>query len=506
MVYLLGIDLGTSGVKVLLVDETGKVVDSITREYPLLTPRPGWAEQNPHHWKDQSFLALREIVERNGNKKITAIGLTGQMHGAVLLDKEDRVIRPPILWCDQRTAKESEEIHKIFGYEKFLKITGNPALTGFTAPKILWVKKNEPDNFSKISKIFLPKDYLRFLLTKEFFSDVSDASGTGFFEVEKRDWSEEILKGLGIKKEWLPEVKESVEVTGKITKEVAKFTGLREGTPVVSGAGDQAASAIGCGIIEEGLISVTLGTSGVVFSSIESMKREKKGRLHSFCHAVRGKWHLMGVMLSAGGSFRWLRDTLGKEEKVIGEKEGIDPYEILTREAEKVPPGSEGVIFLPYLAGERTPYQDPYARGVFFGISLKTTKAHLIRSVLEGISFGLKDSLELMKEMGVKIGEVRIVGGGAKSPLWRGIISSIFELPLYTLRVEEGSSYGAALLAGVGSEVFKDEKEAVKVIKIKEKTEPVEKDRKVYQRIYPLFRELYSTLKENFHKITQVME
>lgn len=506
MSYLLGIDLGTTGVKVLLLDKSGHLVDSLTREYPLLTPRPGWAEQNPADWKENTLTALREIRERNKEKDIAAIGLTGQMHGAVLLDGKGEVIRPAILWCDQRTNRESEEIHEIFGYEKFLAITGNPALTGFTAPKILWVKKNEPENFRKISRILLPKDYLRFILTGDFFSDVSDASGTSLFEVRKRNWSQEIIKGLQLKSEWLPEVKESVEVTGTISKEVAKITGIKEGTPVVAGAGDQAASAFGCGIIEEGIISVTLGTSGVIFASTDTMKREEEGKLHSFCHAVRGKWHLMGVMLSAGGSFRWLRDTLGKEEKEMGKKEGIDPYQILTRQAEKVPAGSEGVMFLPYLAGERTPHQDPYARGVFFGISLKTTKAHLIRSVLEGIAFGLNDSLKLMKEMGVKIEEVRIVGGGARSSFWREIISSVFELPIYTLKAEEGSSYGAALLAGVGSAIFKDEREAAKVVKIKDKTPPVEKYMKVYRKTYPLFGELYHSLKKEFRRVSNIVE
>ena len=506
MDYLLGIDLGTTGVKVLLINNKGKVVDSTTKEYPLITPHSGWAEQNSQDWRNQSFIALKEIVERNKNKKIGAIGLTGQMHGAVLLDSKGEVIRAPILWCDQRTAEESKEIHRIFGYKRFLDITGNPALTGFTAPKILWVKKNEPENFKKISKILLPKDYLRFLLTEEFFSDVSDASGTSLFNVERRNWSREIIKGLELKKEWLPEVKESVEIAGKISKKVSSITGIKYGTPVVAGAGDQAASAFGCGIIREGIVSLTLGTSGVLFASTDKMEREEKGRLHSFCHAVRNKWHLMGVMLSAGGSFRWFRDALGKEEKEFAKKEGVDPYEILTGEAEKILPGSEGVIFLPYLAGERTPHQDPYAKGVFFGISLKTTKSHLIRSVLEGISFGLKDSLELMKKMGLKIEEVRIVGGGARSFLWRKIISSIFELPLYTLKVEEGSSYGAALLAGVGIKIFSDEEDASKVIEIKDKTIPESESVETYHKIYPLFKEIYQSLKSNFQEINKIIQ
>ena len=506
MEVLLGIDLGTTGVKGLLVDEEGKVVDSETQEYPLIAPRPGWAEQDPLVWKEKSLEAIRRLCMRNPGKRIEAVGLTGQMHGLVMLDGRGEVIRPAILWCDQRTSRESEEIHRIFGHQNFVRITGNPALTGFTAPKILWVKKEEPDNFSRVAKILLPKDYLRFVLTGEFFSDVSDASGTSLFDVAKRRWSEEVVKGLGIRMEWLPEVRESCEVAGRITREVSRVTGLPEGIPVVAGAGDQAASAFGCGIVREGVLSLTLGTSGVVFCATDTMKREEEGRLHSFCHAVRGKWHLMGVMLSAGGSFRWWRDNLGEWEKSIARREGVDPYEVLTREAGESPPGAEGVVFLPYLAGERTPHQDPFARGVFFGISLATGRSHLIRSVLEGIGFGLKDSLELMKGMGLGFEEVRIVGGGARSELWRRILASILELPLLRLEVEEGSSYGAALLAGVGGGVFQDEEEVEKLVRVREKTQPVEDWVDIYRRIYPLFKELYGSLKERFRELNSILE
>lgn len=504
MNYLLGIDLGTTGVKALLVDEKGRVVDSSVRNYPLLVPRPGWAEQDPEEWEKASFQALRDLTERHEGERILAIGLTGQMHGAVLLDAGGEVIRPPILWCDQRTVEESEEIHRIFGYERFLEITGNPALTGFTAPKILWVRKKEPDNFRRLRKILLPKDYLRYLLTGELITDVTDASGTSLFEVVNRRWSKEVLKGLGLKEDNLPPVQESPEISGRVTREAAKKTGLKEGTPVVSGAGDQAASAFGCGIIREGLISVTLGTSGVVFASLDKFRREERGRLHAFCHAVRGKWHLMGVILSAGGSLRWFRDVLGREEIREAAEKGIDPYTLLTEKASSIPPGSEGVLFLPYLAGERTPHQDPFARGVFFGISLKTQKGHLTRCILEGISYGLKDSLELMRNLGVKIEEVRLVGGGARSSLWRRILAGVFQLPLYTLEVEEGSSYGAALLAGVGGGVFSDEEEASRAVKIKDKIEPLEKEAEIYGKIYPLFKELYASLRDKFRQLGEL--
>lgn len=502
MEYLLGIDVGTSGVKVIVIDEKGKVKGTETVEYPLFTPKPNWAEQNPDDWEKATIKGIKNLLEKTkiAGEKIAGIGLTGQMHGAVFLDKNNNVIYPAILWCDQRTAKECEEITKIVGKKKVFDITCNPVLTGFQAPKILWLRKNKPSIYKKIRKILLPKDYIRFFLTEQFATDVSDASGTSLFDVKKRKWSEEILRKLKIPYEFLPPSFESDEITGHITKKISQITGLKEGTPVVAGGGDQAAGGVGNGIVEEGKVSVTVGTSGVVFAHSEKVIVDPKGRLHTFCHAVRGKWHLMGVMLSAGGSFRWLRDTLCKEEILIAEKRKTDPYNIMVEKAREVAPGCEGLIFLPYLTGERCPYPDPDARGVFFGLSLRHKKEHLIRSVIEGVTFGLKDSIEIMKEIKLPLGKKYIAsGGGSKSDFWCGVMADIFNKKIVRLSSEEGPSYGAAILAGVGTGLFKDVKTACKKF-IEEKDEFTQKKAniKIYQDFYKIYRKLYASLKDDF--------
>ncbi len=505
MEYLMGIDVGTSGVKVLIINREGVVVSSDTEEYPLLTPRPGWAEQNPSDWWTASVQGIKSIINKSGisPEDIKGIGLTGQMHGSVFLDKENRVVHPAILWCDQRTTKECEEITNAVGESKVLDITCNPVLTGFQAPKIIWMRNNKPQLYKKITKVLLPKDYIRFLLTGKFATDVSDASGTSLFDVRERRWSDEILKKLKLSKELLPESFESTEITGYVTKDASKATGLKEGTPVVAGAGDQAAGGVGNGIVEEGFVSVSLGTSGVVFAHSEELFVDPKGRLHTFCHAVPGKWHLMGVMLSAGGSFRWLRDTFftngGKSENT---------YDAMTSLASRVPPGSEGLIFLPYLTGERCPYPDPEARGVFFGLSLRHKKEHIVRAVMEGITFGLKDSVRIMEEIGLSVGDkFRISGGGSKSNLWRQMMADIFQGNTVRLVSEEGPAYGAAILAGTGVGLYKDVTTACKkIIREDEKSflKPDRKNSAVYDRFYGLYKNLYRVLEEQFDKLAEI--
>ena len=497
--YLMGIDIGTTGVKIILISEKGKLIQSLTEEYPLITPKPGWAEQNPSDWWNATVKCIKNIISKssvNVKKEITGIGLTGQMHGAVFLDKNNKVIFPAILWCDQRTVEECVEITEKIGKEKVFEITCNPVLTGFQAPKIIWLRKNKPECYEKVRKILLPKDYIRFCLTGEFATDVSDASGTSLFDVNKRKWSKEILGKLDIPEDFLPPSFESTEITGEITKSVAEITGLKEGTPVAAGGGDQAAGGVGNGIVEEGLVSVTIGTSGVVFAHSEKVVVDPKRRLHTFCHAVPGKWHLMGVMLSAGGSFRWFRDILGK-----------DPYELLTNEAGKVPAGCEGLLFLPYLTGERCPYPDPNARGVFFGISLKHTKAHLIRAVMEGVTFGLKDSVEIMKEIHLPLGRsFRTSGGGGKSKFWCRMQADIFNKSIVRLTSEEGPSFGAAILAGVGTGVYENVPSACKnLLKKHDSFAPRKGNIPVYEKIYPLYQELYFRLKKSFDTLSKIV-
>ncbi len=503
---LLGIDVSTTGAKALLVNTQGEVVASATEEYPLYTPKPLWSEQNPEDWWHGCQRAIRRVLSTPGvdHAQIQGIGLTGQMHGLVLLDKGDNVLRPAILWNDQRTGPQCEEItRRAGGLERVLEWTANPVLPGFTAPKILWVRQNEPEVYARVAHILLPKDYVRLRLTGEYATEVSDASGTSLFDVRMRRWSAEMTGLLEIPPAWLPACAESHVVSGSVTREAAQATGLPAGTPVVGGGGDQAAQAVGSGIVRSGVISVTSGTSGVVFAHLDRFVAEPEGRLHIFCHAVPGAWHAMGVMLSAGGAFRWFRDALGQPEHAVANLTKEDPYEILTREAATVPPGAEGLLFLPYLTGERCPYPDPNARGAFVGLTLRHTKAHLVRAVLEGVSFGLRDSLELIKQLGVPIEQVRASGGGARSALWRQIQADVFNTELVLVNVTEGAAFGAALLAGVGTGVYKDVHEAVnKAIRVISSTAPQPDAVMVYQRLYPSYRALYRALKPTFDALT----
>jgi xylulokinase len=503
--FLLGIDVSTTATKALLIDEQGAVVAVAATEYSFETPQPLWSEQDPALFWSGAVQSVCQVIEISGVSPgdIVAVGLTGQMHGLTLLDAHGETLRPCILWNDQRTAKQCAEISRRVGQERVLQLTGNPVLTGFTAPKILWVQQNEPEVFRRVAHILLPKDYVRYKLTGGFFSDVSDSSGTSLFDVGKRVWSDEMLRALDIPRTRLPEVTESPVVSAKINAEAARATRLLEGTPVVGGGGDQAAQAVGTGIVREGIVSVTVGTSGVVFAQSDSYRVEPQGRLHAFCHAVPGKWHLMGVTLSAGGSLRWYRDALGETEKQVAARTGQDVYDVLMAQATQAPAGCEGLLFLPYLTGERTPHPNPNARGVFFGLTVRHNKSHLIRAVLEGVSFGLRDSLELMRVLGVPLAQVRASGGGARSALWRQILADVFDAEIATVNVTEGAAYGAALLAGVGVGVYRDVESACEVVRITGRTQPGTA-RTVYADYYPRYRALYPALKPEFEAMAQL--
>jgi xylulokinase len=493
--FFLGIDVSTTGSKALLVDEKGVVASTASSPHTLQTPRPLWSEQDPHEWWQAVTASIHSVFQQAGTsgESVRAIGLTGQMHGLVLLDGAGEVLRPAILWNDQRTQSQCDEIHKRVGKERLIQITGNVALTGFTAPKILWVQQNEPEIFAKARHILLPKDYIRYRLTGEFAMDKADGSGTILFDLKQRAWSAEILSTLGIPSEWMPPTFEGPAFTGKITAEAAAVTGLMVGIPVAAGGGDQAAQAVGVGAVEPGVVALTVGTSGVVFATTPSALVEPQGRLHAFCHAVPGMWHFMGVMLSAAGSLQWYRDTLAA---------GVS-FDDLLREAESIPAGCEGLQFLPYLSGERTPYPDPLARGAWVGLTLRHGRGHLTRAVLEGVSFGLKDSFTLIQNAGLgEIRQVRASGGGTKGALWRQILASVLEAELVTVNTAEGAAYGAALLAGVGAGVWKDVPSACQTaIKITGSTRPDPAQMDVYQKAYPFYRELYPALKPRFDKI-----
>jgi xylulokinase len=492
---LLGLDVGTTGVKALLLDPHGRVCGAAIEGYPLRTPRPGWAEQDPHDWWTAARASIREVLAGTGvaASAVAAVGLTGQMHGLVPLDARGQVIRPAILWNDQRTSEECRWITELVGTDRVLQLTGNPVLTGFTAPKIIWMRTHEPEQTARIGHVLLPKDFIRHRLTGELATDVSDASGTSLFDVRCRTWSDDMLDALDIPRSWLPRVTESPVVGGRISSDAAAATGLAAGTPVVAGAGDQAAQAVGTGIVRAGTISVTLGTSGVVFAHLDAPDVDPQGRTHTFCHAVPGRWHVMGVMLSAGGSLRWLRDNVCLD---AWDRDGIDPYDAMTAEAATIPPTAEGLVFLPYLTGERTPHADPHARGAFVGLTIRHGRGHLIRAVMEGVAMGLRDSLEILQSMTVASHQIRVSGGGARSPLWRQILADVFGCDLATVTVTEGAAYGAALLAGVGAGVFASVEEACdRTIGILDRTVPVPDHVALYERMYARYRGLYPALR-----------
>lgn len=491
----LGIDISTTGAKALLMDATGDVVTTATTGLPLSTPKPLWSEQDPHDWWNGIVASIRQALAQAGatGDDVNAIGLTGQMHGLTLLDKDGDVLRPAILWNDQRTGAQCDEIRARVGKARFIQITGNDALTGFTAPKILWVREHEPEVYAKGAHVLLPKDYVRYKLTGDYATDKAGAAGTILFDVKARDWSPEVLEKLDIPAAWLPKTHEGPEVTGVISAAAAALTGLKAGTPVVGGGGDQAAGAVGVGAVESGIVGLVLGTSGVVFASTDAPYIEKDGLLHAFCHAVPGAWHLMGVMLSAAGSLQWHRDTLAP---------GVS-FDDLLAPAADVPAGAEGLFFLPYLTGERTPYPDPLARAGFVGLTLRHALPHLTRAVLEGVAFGLRDSMELVKGAGLgEIKQIRVSGGGAKSPLWRQILADVIGSELVTVNTTEGGAFGAALLAAVGAGVWQTVPEACRAtIKVVSATSPQPEQVKVYNDLYPLYRGLYPALKPTFDAV-----
>ena len=496
--YFLGIDTSTTSSKALLIDERGEVIAVTSSPHTLQSPHPLWSEQDPREWWQAVAASIRSVMAEAsiGGDQIAALGLTGQMHGLVLLDEAGNVLRPAILWNDQRTQSQCEEIHARIGQEKFIQITGNVALPGFTAPKILWVKENEPDLYARAKHVLLPKDYIRYKLTGEYALDKADGAGTVLFDLKARDWSAEILAALEIPRAWMPETFEGPEFTGSVTEEAASQTGLKAGTPVAAGGGDQAAQAVGVGAVEPGIVGLTVGTSGVVFATTPSALIEPEGRLHAFCHAVPGMWHFMGVMLSAAGSLQWYRDSLASDMS----------FNDLVQEAEAVPAGSEGLQFLPYLTGERTPHPDPLARGAFVGLTVRHSRAHMTRAVLEGVSFGLKDSFTLIQNAGLgAIRQVRASGGGTKGALWRQILASVLEAELVTVNTTEGAAYGAALLAGVGAGAWTDVPSACRsCIKITGSTQPDSSQMNVYRRAYPLYQELYPALKSSFQRMASL--
>lgn len=508
MAYLLGIDIGTSGTKTCLFAYDGTLITSSLSDYPLFQPKIGWAEQRPEDWWSAVRYTIKDVLFKSGvpAQDITGIGLSGQMHGLVLLGKNGEVLRPSIIWCDQRTEEQSKKLEEQLGLEKIIQYTANPPLVNFTATKLLWVKEKEPQIYEQIGKVLLPKDYIRYKLTGEFATEVSDASGTLFLDVSARKWSEEMLHALGIDKDWLPKVYESYEVSGCIQAKVAEDTGLREGTPVVGGGGDQAAGAVGNGIVNTGIGSATLGTSGVIFASTDELSTDRQGRLHSFCHAVPGKWHVMGVTQAAGGSLQWFRNQFGQLEKDLGQTLNTDPYELFSLQAAQVGEGSEGLIFLPYLMGERTPHLDSAAKGVFFGISSRHTKNHFVRAIMEGVAFSLQDGISLLSDLGIETSEIRASGGGAKSAVWRQILTDVFNQNVVTIEANEGPAFGAALLAGVGTKVYGSVEEACRqTIRLSSRLKPIEAHVKTYGKYYQVYKKLYLDLKQEFRLLNDLL-
>jgi xylulokinase len=494
----LGIDIGTGATRALLVDERGKIRAGHTAPHEdMRMERPLWAEQRPQNWWDAAVEAIRGVLAgaQVSGREVRGVGLSGQMHGLVILDKDDEVIRPSLIWCDQRSQAQVDFINRTVGSAKVVAYTANPVLTGFTLPKLLWVRDNEPANFARVRKMLLPKDYVRFKLTGEFSTEVSDASGTALFDVVHREWSSQMIEALSLDASILPKCHESVEVTGTISSSITELTGLSAGTPVVGGGGDQAASAVGNGIVEGGVVSCTLGTSGVVFAHMEQVAYDPLGRVHTFCHAVPGKWHVMGVTQGAGLSLQWFRNQLSPSSD----------YDALMSEAARSPVGAQGLFWLPYLMGERTPYLDPIARGGWIGLTAKHTRADLIRALIEGVSYSQRDCLDIIQQLGVAVDSVRVSGGGGKSAFWRQVLASILEKPVVTLETQEGSAYGAALLALVGTGAYASVPEVCRsVIRETGSVAPRAEESEFYQNGHSVYRAIYPALKPVTQMISQL--
>ncbi len=509
MSITIGIDVGTSGTKTLAIDEHGKILAASSSEYPCSHPRPGWSEQDPELWWQATQETLKAVLGSGAfaPADVAGVGLTGQMHGSVFLDADGQVIRPALLWNDQRTAAQCEEIEdRAGGREALIRLVGNRAMTGFTAPKLLWVRKEEPGNWEKVRQVLLPKDYIRYRLTGTYATEVSDASGTLLLDVANRRWSRELLAKLDIDPSLLPPCYESPEVSAQVSDLGSKATGLPVGTPVVGGGGDQPAGAVGNGIVRQGVVSATMGTSGVVFAHSDHLGFDPLGRLQRGCHAVPGAWHVMGVVLSAGGSLQWFRNELGKAEIALAKSQGVDPYFLLTAEAALAGPGAEGLFFLPYLTGERSPHFDPDAKGGWIGLTVRHGRPHLIRAVLEGATFAMRDSLELIREMGVGIDHVRVSGGGARNALWKQIQADIYGVDVHTLNSAEGPAYGAALLAQVGTGGFASVPEACDAtIMTVESTSVDPRAKAYYDQTYKVYRSLYQHLRGTFREISRLV-
>jgi xylulokinase len=497
---LLGIDVGTGGTRVVLVDSDGRVLHSATTEHaPIYAVHIGWAEQEPADWWRAACASVRACLNesRTNPSEITGIGLSGQMHGLVLLDANGDVLRQSIIWCDQRTDAQCKAITEKIGARRLIELAANPALTGFTLPKIWWVRQFEPEIWSRVRSIMLPKDYIRFRLTGTRAIDMADASGTLMLDVVGRKWSREILQVSEVDEALLPKVFESQEITGVVTTEGARESGLSAGIPVVAGAGDQAAGAVGMGIVRPGSVSATIGTSGVVFAATSRPVIEPQGRIHTFCHAIPDRWHVMGVTQGAGLSLRWFRDQFGALNV-----QGRDPYDALCDEAAHVPAGADGLLWTPYLMGERTPHLDPFARGALVGLTAQHTRAHVIRAILEGVAFSLRDTFSIFDALKIPVGNIRLGGGGARSPLWRQIQADVYGKVVELIAAEEGAAYGAAILAGVGTVVWPSvEKACASVIKVASRVEPNAKDSAVLDRQYHLYRKLYPAMREISHEL-----
>jgi xylulokinase len=499
--YFLGIDVGTSGTKTILVDLKGRVVASATADYPLLMPKPGWTEQNPGDWWNAAKKTIAAVVKsaKVRPSDIRAVGLSGQMHGSVFLDKNRKVVRPCLLWNDSRTAEVCQEITQRLGEKMLHQSVANPVLTGFTLPKVVWLQEKEPARFRRVRHIMLPKDYVRMRLTGEIFTEVSDAAGSLMYDVHGSHWSTAILEALSIPVEWLPQVRQSHEPCGSITKEVAGETGLLAGTPVVGGAADQPAGAVGTGVVRQGQVMCSIGTSGVIFAATDHPDVDAKERLHTFNHAVPHCWYLMGCVLSAGGSLAWYRNQFAEAARRQAKKEKVDVYDILLGQAARIPIGSEGLFFLPYLTGERSPHKDPYARGAFVGLSVRTTREHMVRAIVEGVTFALRDCIEVIREQGIKLSEIRATGGGARSKVWRQMLADVFQTEIALLSSEEGPALGGAILAAVGAGEFANTREACDhMIKIRSRVSPNRKNFDRYEEAYRHFTTLYPILKRSF--------
>jgi len=490
----LGIDVGTGGSRALVIDENGKIIASATAEHrAFASPEIGWAEQSPDDWWRAVVSAIQEVLQTVDASEIGAVSFSGQMHGSVFLDENEKPLRPALLWCDQRTEKQCAEITEKIGAERLIELVSNPAITGFTLPKLLWVRENEPQIWERVKSVLLPKDYIRLKLSGDKASDVADSSGTLLFDVQNRRWSDEMLSAFEIDKSFLPKVYESIEVTGKVSAQGASETGLREGTLVVAGAGDNAAGAIGMGITHAGTVSATIGTSGVVFAVTDAPKIDLKGRIHTLCHAIPGRWHNTGVTLAAGLSLKWFRENFGEGKS----------YDDLVNDAAKISSGADGAIWLPYLMGERTPHLDATARAAFVGLTASHTKAHLTRAVLEGVAFSLRDSFEIFKELGAEVSSIRLGGGGAKSPLWRQIQADVYGQTVETIEADEGAAFGAAILAGVGAGAWNSVDEACeKTIRVAEKIAPNSTSVEKLNGNYAAYKLLYAALRPAMNILT----